>query len=132
MSFQTGEHYVNLYQSLSQPCWMPILAAAKEECKLNPDEVDGHFLAMELYLCYIKEKAKPAVANCSKTPLAFKTCIANYDDKAYDDFMTMFGQVRFLCDFYNSIHPDISVEKITKASWSTVNIDYILFSLCRQ
>ena len=110
---------MKLYRNLTKPCWATILKKTEQLCSLPVDKVDGHGIAMDLLLCYREETNKGPVRNCTLDGegLQFKRCISNYDDKAYDDFMLLFGQIRFICDYFNSTYPDISMEKLAKANY---------------
>ena len=119
--FQTGEHYVNLYKSQSDPCWNQILFRAEENyCKADINDVPGRQLAMELLVCYNKQKKKPQLPNnClnESDSTLFKKCISTLNDESFDDFMVFFGQVSFICDYFNSTLPIVvNVETIGKAS----------------
>ena len=44
-NFQTGEHYVELYKSLKEPCWQEFFSQAKTKCcKFDIDELPAVYL----------------------------------------------------------------------------------------
>ena len=73
---------------------------------------------MNLLHCYVKEKDDPPIRNCSveSNSTSFKECIATLDDDTYDNFMILFSQIRYICDYYNSTYPTLNVQDIIKVA----------------
>ena len=75
---------------------------------------------MNLLLCYTKEKNEPAIRNCSNehNSTSFKECIASFEDDVLDNFMLLFGQIQFICDYFNTSHPSLTKEDVLKVVFS--------------
>ena len=130
--FQSGEHFVQSYSALSQPCWKKILSALKDSfCLMDYNELPAvvimliipifYFcffkktIAFELLACYRIETKKTPLTNCSEhqaNNTLFKRCLSNLGDEAFDDYMVIFGQVFMMCEYYNGTRPIITMDSI--------------------
>ena len=72
-------------------------------------------IAVDLLACYRVQSKKTPTTNCSlhsANNTLFKECLSNLDDEAFDDYMTLFGQIFIICEYYNGTRPIITVDNI--------------------
>ena len=73
-------------------------------------------MAFQMLLCFQKEVNQTVPPDCSskKNATLFKLCLVDLDDVIFDNYMTLYGQIYMICEFFNGTRPAISTDILLK------------------